>query len=128
MNNDNLYISLIFCLMIFIVLSDKACQVSSCQLLILVQRFLAMHFLLCMNTKETILQSQPIYSMMVYGYAKTSTYVLFDANGKVASFGFDAEKKYSELASENKHRDWYYFRRFKMMLYNETVNINVHPI
>lgn len=59
---------------------------------------------------------------------KTSTCVLFDSNEKVNSFGFEAEKRYSDLASENKHHDWYFFRRFKMMLYNEKVNINVHPI
>ncbi|XP_078325395.1 heat shock 70 kDa protein 12B-like [Crassostrea virginica] len=50
---------------------------------------------------------------------KTSTCVLFDATGKFHSFGFEAEEKYSNLALEDNHHDWYYFRRFKMMLYDK---------
>nr|XP_022323071.1 heat shock 70 kDa protein 12B-like isoform X4 [Crassostrea virginica] len=50
---------------------------------------------------------------------KTSTCVLFDAAGKFHSFGFEAEEKYSNLALDAQHNDWYYFRRFKMMLYDK---------
>ncbi|XP_078325401.1 heat shock 70 kDa protein 12A-like [Crassostrea virginica] len=50
---------------------------------------------------------------------KTSTCVLFDATEKFHSFGFEAEEKYSNLALEDNHHDWYYFRRFKMMLYDK---------
>lgn len=53
--------------------------------------------------------------------SKTSTCVLFDPTGKFYSFGYDAEDKYSELALDDNHHDWYYFRRFKMMLYNKMV-------
>lgn len=49
---------------------------------------------------------------------KTSTCVLFDSKGEFAAFGTDAEDKYIELALNEEHHDWYYFRRFKMMLYN----------
>ena len=52
---------------------------------------------------------------------KTSTCVLFDKDRKFHSFGYEAEDKYSSLASDNKHHDWYYFRRFKMMLYDRKV-------
>ena len=52
---------------------------------------------------------------------KTSTCVLFDTVGKFHSFGFEAEEKYSNLALDDKHHDWYYFRRFKMMLYDKMV-------
>ena len=52
---------------------------------------------------------------------KTSTCALFDAGGKFHSFGFEAEEKYSNLVIEDKHNDWYYFRRFKMMLYDKKV-------
>lgn len=52
---------------------------------------------------------------------KTSTCVLFDPRGEFHSFGFEAEDKYSNLALENQHHDWYYFRRFKMMQYNKMV-------
>ncbi|KAK3602831.1 hypothetical protein CHS0354_026385 [Potamilus streckersoni] len=47
---------------------------------------------------------------------KCPTCVLFDPNGKFHSFGYEAENKYSELAQDNEHRKWYYFRRFKMTL------------
>lgn len=52
---------------------------------------------------------------------KTSTCVLFDPTEKFNSFGYDAEEKYSNLALDDNHHDWYYFRRFKMMLYNKMV-------
>ena len=54
---------------------------------------------------------------------KTSTCVLFDAAGKFHSFGFEAEEKYSNLALDDNHHDWYYFRRFKMMLYDKKVQV-----
>lgn len=52
---------------------------------------------------------------------KTPTCVLFDQTGKFDSFGYEAEEKYSNLALEDEHHDWFYFRRFKMMLYNTKV-------
>lgn len=53
---------------------------------------------------------------------KNSTCVLFDQTGNFHSFGYEAEDKYSDLALEDEHHDWFYFRRFKMMLYNKKVN------
>lgn len=50
-------------------------------------------------------------------YNKTSTSILFDENEKFSRFGFEAEAKYLELTFENKHRSWYFFRRFKMSLF-----------
>ncbi|WAQ95287.1 HS12A-like protein, partial [Mya arenaria] len=35
------------------------------------------------------------------------------------AFGYDAEDRYTELASEDKHRPWYFFKRFKMMLFDK---------
>ena len=55
---------------------------------------------------------------------KTPTCVLFDAAGTFHSFGFEAEEKYSNLALEDNHHDWYYFRRFKMMLYDKKVLVH----
>lgn len=52
---------------------------------------------------------------------KTATSVLFKPDKRFDSFGFDAEDRYSDLALDNQHKDWYYFRRFKMMLYNSKV-------
>lgn len=48
---------------------------------------------------------------------KTPTCVLIAADGKtLEAFGYDAENKYTELAEKNEHRDYFYFRRFKMAL------------
>lgn len=52
---------------------------------------------------------------------KTPTCVLFDPERNFHSFGYKAEEKYSNLAFDDKHLDWYFFRRFKMMLYNNMV-------
>ncbi|XP_061185738.1 heat shock 70 kDa protein 12A-like [Saccostrea echinata] len=59
---------------------------------------------------------------------KTPTCVLFSPDRKFDSFGYEAENKYSELALENKHRPWYYFRRFKMDLYNKEGISRSHKI
>ncbi|XP_069129609.1 heat shock 70 kDa protein 12A-like [Argopecten irradians] len=50
---------------------------------------------------------------------KTSSAVLFDASETLHSFGFDAEDKYAALMEKNLHETWYFFRRFKMSLYDE---------
>ncbi|XP_033742406.1 heat shock 70 kDa protein 12A-like [Pecten maximus] len=50
---------------------------------------------------------------------KTSSSILFDASETIDSFGFDAEDKYAELMEQNKHEQWFFFRRFKMSLYEE---------
>lgn len=49
----------------------------------------------------------------------TPTCVLFNPKGNFDSYGDEAEEKYSTLVLFDKHRDWYFFRRFKMMLSNE---------
>ncbi|XP_060592446.1 heat shock 70 kDa protein 12A-like isoform X2 [Ruditapes philippinarum] len=50
---------------------------------------------------------------------KTPTCVLFDQNKKFHSFGFDAEEEYSGLALDNRHGDYFFFRRFKMKLFDK---------
>ncbi|XP_052674336.1 heat shock 70 kDa protein 12A-like [Crassostrea angulata] len=50
---------------------------------------------------------------------KTSTCILFDSTQKFHSFGYEAEEKYSNLALDDQHHDWYFFKRFKMMLYSK---------
>lgn len=54
-------------------------------------------------------------SSMVYN--KTSTCILFTKEKKFNSFGFEAEAKYLDLVLDNEHKNWYFFRRFKMTLY-----------
>ncbi|KAL3878675.1 hypothetical protein ACJMK2_031006 [Sinanodonta woodiana] len=55
---------------------------------------------------------------------KCPTCVLFDENKQFHSFGYEAEDKYSELANDDKHEKWYYFRRFKMLLHKKGADID----
>ncbi|KAJ8298343.1 hypothetical protein KUTeg_024874 [Tegillarca granosa] len=50
---------------------------------------------------------------------KTPTAVLLNPKKEFDSFGFEAEDKYSDLADDDEHHGWYYFRRFKMMLHDK---------
>lgn len=59
---------------------------------------------------------------------KTSTCALFNPRQELDSFGSEAEDRYAEMAVDNVHHDWYYFRRFKMMLYNNQVNLNLFEL
>lgn len=53
---------------------------------------------------------------------KTPTVLLLDQDKNFHSFGYDAEDKYCELAQEEKHTGWYYFKHFKMTLYHEKIS------
>lgn len=50
---------------------------------------------------------------------KTPTTVLLDEHKKFLAFGYEAEKKFLELAEDDVADDFYYFRRFKMILYDK---------
>lgn len=52
---------------------------------------------------------------------KTATAVLFKPDKSFHLFGFKAENEYARLAEEGKHKDWYFFQRFKMQLYEQKV-------
>ena len=52
---------------------------------------------------------------------KTPTTVLLDREQKFVAFGYEAEKMYSEYVEEDEADDYFYFRRFKMMLYENTM-------
>ncbi|KAK3611854.1 hypothetical protein CHS0354_040526 [Potamilus streckersoni] len=56
---------------------------------------------------------------------KAPTTILFQPDGiTVEAFGYDAESKYAELAQEEEHTNWFYFKRFKMKIYeNEELSI-----
>lgn len=47
---------------------------------------------------------------------KAPTTLLLKPNGEFAEFGFKAERVYAELAEEERHKDYYFFRRFKLIL------------
>ena len=51
---------------------------------------------------------------------KTPTTVLLDKDEKLVDFGFDAETAYAELSEDEEHEEYFYFRRFKMMLHDES--------
>ncbi|XP_052779004.1 heat shock 70 kDa protein 12A-like [Mya arenaria] len=56
---------------------------------------------------------------------KGPTCVLIKPDGKsLHSFAFDAEAKYAELIEQDEQKDWYFFRRFKMMLWKQKLNRN----
>ncbi|KAL4230258.1 hypothetical protein ACF0H5_010644 [Mactra antiquata] len=57
---------------------------------------------------------------------KTPTTVLIQPDGKtLEAFGYDAENRYSDLFDKQKHTKYYYFQRFKMLLYdNKTLTRN----
>ncbi|KAL4230004.1 Heat shock 70 kDa protein 12A [Mactra antiquata] len=57
---------------------------------------------------------------------KTPTSVLLNPDKTFNAFGFEAEDKYFELAEEDEHTDYYFFRRFKMLLFKRmTINREV---
>ena len=72
-----------------------------------------------MRVSENLWQrgSQPGLSL------KTPSCILFDPTQKLHSFGSDAEDKYIDLAQEDEHIDWFYFKRFKMQLYDKHVSL-----
>ncbi|XP_052277506.1 heat shock 70 kDa protein 12A-like isoform X3 [Dreissena polymorpha] len=49
---------------------------------------------------------------------KTSTAILFDKQKKFVAFGHDAEELYNQKLADGNQFDWYFYRRFKMFLYN----------
>ncbi|XP_052218347.1 heat shock 70 kDa protein 12B-like [Dreissena polymorpha] len=53
---------------------------------------------------------------------KTPSRVLFSPDGNFDSFGYDAEEKYLTLAMDEQHARWFYFKNFKMFLYETKVN------
>ena len=55
---------------------------------------------------------------------KTPTVLLLNPDKEFQAFGYDAEDIYNQLAAENEHKEWFYFRRFKMKLHGEQVIYN----
>ncbi|XP_033724910.1 heat shock 70 kDa protein 12B-like [Pecten maximus] len=55
---------------------------------------------------------------------KSSTCVLFKPDETFHSFGYEAEDHYNDLAMDDDHKGWFFFRRFKMDLYTDHVDRN----
>jgi hypothetical protein len=47
----------------------------------------------------------------------TSTCILFTKDKRFSHFGYEAEAKYNALMENNKHKEWFFFKRFKTNLY-----------
>lgn len=52
---------------------------------------------------------------------KTPTVLLLKSNKEVVAFGYAAEEQYGELADDNAHHGYYFYRNFKMLLYENEV-------
>ncbi|XP_062608874.1 heat shock 70 kDa protein 12A-like [Saccostrea cucullata] len=50
---------------------------------------------------------------------KVPTCALFTPKKKFHSFGYEAEDEFVSLSENDEHKDWYFFRRFKMKLYKK---------
>ena len=56
---------------------------------------------------------------------KTPTSLLVKPDGvTLSAFGYDAEDKYIELCENGKHKAYYFFKNFKMMLYFQRVSFS----
>lgn len=53
---------------------------------------------------------------------KTPTILLLKPDKTFEAFGYEAENRYMELAADGEHKDYYYFRRFKMLLHKTDVS------
>lgn len=42
------------------------------------------------------------------------------------SFGHDAESKYADLSLDGEHMDWFFFKNFKLLLYDKMVKYVGH--
>ncbi|KAJ8297693.1 hypothetical protein KUTeg_024224, partial [Tegillarca granosa] len=50
---------------------------------------------------------------------KTPSCLLLKKDKSFGSFGFEADEKYFDLAEEEEHHHWHYFKQFKMLLHNK---------
>ncbi|KAK3600060.1 hypothetical protein CHS0354_014075 [Potamilus streckersoni] len=69
------------------------------------------------HDKENIITSR--WTGKDYTSIKAPTSILFTAEKKFDSFGFEAEDNYAELSKNGTHKDWYLFKNFKLVLINE---------
>ncbi|XP_052795789.1 heat shock 70 kDa protein 12A-like [Mya arenaria] len=59
------------------------------------------------------------------GSIKTPTVILLDPDGRFHSFGKEAMDKYSSLLHAKEHKQWFYFDRIKMVLYEKGTPLNL---
>lgn len=52
---------------------------------------------------------------------KTPTCLLLDEKENIVSFGYEAENDYADVVLERKQNEFFFFQRFKMLLYKSEV-------
>ncbi|XP_065928739.1 uncharacterized protein MCAP_0864-like [Magallana gigas] len=57
---------------------------------------------------------------------KTSTCLLLDKEEKLVDFGFDAENAYNELSENGEEEDYFYFRQFTTIIYDQILTFNTN--
>jgi len=55
--------------------------------------------------------------------SKTPTSVLFDQYQRFHSFGYEAEEMYASLSESGQEKTWYFFKKFKMILFRDQVGM-----
>ena len=62
---------------------------------------------------------------------KTPTSMLLDKQHQFVAFGYEAERKYLDLVKDGNAKDFFYFKSFKMPLYDKIrieVSISLKPL
>ena len=62
-----------------------------------------------------------VHRLRISQAPKTPTSILFTPIECFAAFGYEAEERYAALSQQGRHKDWYFFKRFKLTLYNNKV-------
>lgn len=57
---------------------------------------------------------------------KTPTCLLVNENKEFVAFGYDAESQYAKVCASNEQSKYYYFKRFKMKLYQVSLILCVY--
>lgn len=55
--------------------------------------------------------------------AKAPSAILIGPMKEVVAFGYEAQNKYANLVENSMSRDYYFFEKFKLILYNNRVRI-----
>lgn len=50
---------------------------------------------------------------------KTPTNALFNKDQALVAFGYEAEQEFTKLSEEDQHKEYYFFQKFKMQLYDQ---------
>lgn len=50
---------------------------------------------------------------------KTPTNALFNKDKALVAFGYEAEQEFTNLSEEDQHKEYYFFQKFKMQLYDK---------